>query len=98
MSGTLGKRWVRQGSLADTVLSYAISEPGEWTASSIADDLGYDKPYDKRRVSQTVVDLCRRGWLAARNWNDPSAPLHPSPRALNWWGERKSGGAGGGAS
>lgn len=89
MRGTLGKRWVKSGSLADTVLSYVISEPGEWTASSIADDLGYDKASEKRRVAYVVGDLCGRGWLAARNWHDPTAPLHPSPRALSWWGEKK---------
>ena len=39
MPVNVGQNFLRRGSLPQTVMSYAVSEPGEWTAQDIASDI-----------------------------------------------------------
>jgi predicted transcriptional regulator len=53
----VGQRFVLRGSLAQAVLSYVVSEPGEWTAREIAEDI----EIQVRVVIENVRSLQRRG-------------------------------------
>jgi predicted transcriptional regulator len=56
----VGQRFVLRGSLAQIVLSYAVSEPGYWTVSGITEDI------DRRKsnVLENVRSLKRRKLIA----------------------------------
>ena len=54
-----GSRGVKPGTVGETVLSYVASEPGEWTARTIAEDLGRGT----NATSCVVTDLRNRGLL-----------------------------------
>jgi Mn-dependent DtxR family transcriptional regulator len=55
----VGQRFVLRGSLAQAVLSYVVSEPGEWTARGIAEDI----EIQIRVVTENVRSLQRRGLI-----------------------------------
>lgn len=54
------------GSLAVTVMAYVLAEPGAWTASAIADDLGRHGRGERVRLLNTVSELRSRGLLEPR--------------------------------
>jgi len=64
----IGQRFVLRGSLAQAVLSYAVSEPGEWTIKEIAEDI-------EIRVSvvrENVRSLQRRGMVSKKKTIHPT--------------------------
>ena len=67
----IGQRFVLRGSIAQIVLSYAVSEPGEWTAKKIADDI----EKDRFRILENIRALRRRGLISARTVKES---LHPT--------------------
>jgi len=56
MAPKVGRRFVLRGSLAQTVLSYAVSEPGYWTVNDIVEDIDQEKS----TVIENVRSLQRR--------------------------------------
>lgn len=60
------------GTLIHTVLIYSVSEPGEWTAEDIADDLPEGDPAQVRRAVAALV----AGGLLHQNSTDHR--LYPS--------------------
>ena len=65
-------REIDPGTLVHTVLIYAVSEPGEWTATDIADDLPDGDAGATRRAVRVLVD----GGLLHENSTD--LRLYPS--------------------
>ncbi len=65
---------LNRGSLHHTLLIYAVSEPGEWTAADIADDL---VDTTVAGVTAAVQDLVGAGFLFR---NSTDARLYPSRR------------------
>lgn len=59
MPVNLGQNFLRRGSLPQTVMSYAVSEPGEWTAEDIASDISATVYV----VTETIGSLRRRKML-----------------------------------
>jgi len=59
MAVHLGQRFLLRGSLPQMVMSYAVSEPGEWTAREIAEDIEVTIYV----VSETLRSLRRRGMV-----------------------------------
>ena len=59
MPVNLGQHFLRRGSLPQTVMSYAVSEPGEWTAKEIASDISVTVYV----VTETIGSLRRRKML-----------------------------------
>ena len=45
---------IERGSVPHTILLYTVSEPGDWTASSIAEDLPGSDPAALRRAAKTL--------------------------------------------
>ena len=58
----LGQRFLLKGSLPQVVMSYAVSEPGEWTAASIAQDI----EVTIYSVNESIGALRRRGLILIR--------------------------------
>ena len=67
----IGQRFVLRGSIAQIVLSYAVSEHGEWTAISIADDI----EGDTSKIIENIRSLKRRGMISA---GAVRGPIHPT--------------------
>lgn len=65
----LGQHFLLRGSLPQTIMSYAVSEPGEWTAEEIASDISV-AVYS---VTETIGSLRRRKMLLIS-----SKQLHPT--------------------
>jgi hypothetical protein len=59
MPVSVGQNFLRRGSLPQTVMSYAVSEPGEWTAQGIASDISVTVYL----VTETIGSLRRRKML-----------------------------------
>lgn len=59
MPVNLGQNFLRKGSLPQTVMSYAVSEPGEWTAEEIAVDISVTV----YTVTETIGSLRRSKML-----------------------------------
>ena len=69
----IGQRFVLRGSLAQVVLSYAVSEPGEWTAQKIAEDI----EIRVSTISENVRSLERRGMIISKA---KLTSIHPTDR------------------
>ena len=67
----IGQRFVLRGSIAQIILSYAVSEPGEWTAISIADDIAGNA----FKIIENIRSLKRRGMISAAVVR---GPIHPT--------------------
>ena len=59
MPVSVGQNFLRKGSLPQPVMSYAVSEPGEWTAEDIASDISVTVYV----VTETIGSLRRRKML-----------------------------------
>jgi Mn-dependent DtxR family transcriptional regulator len=59
MPVNMGQHFLRRGSLPQAVMSYAVSEPGEWTARDIA----FDISVTVYLVTETIGSLRRRKML-----------------------------------
>lgn len=55
----VGQRFVLRGSLAQAVLSYAVSEPGYWTIQEIIEDINQKQT----NVVENVRSLQRRNMI-----------------------------------
>ena len=59
MGVPLGQKFLLRGSLPQMVMSYAVSEPGEWTARKISEDIEVIVYV----VTETIGSLRRRGMI-----------------------------------
>ena len=59
MAVHLGQKFLLRGSLPQMVMSYAVSEPGEWTAQEISEDI----EVIVYSVTETIGSLRRRGMI-----------------------------------
>ncbi len=62
MAPKVGQRFVLRGSLAQMVLSYAVSEPGYWTVSGIIEDT----EQEKANIIENVRSLQRRNLISSK--------------------------------
>ena len=67
------------GSIPYTVLLYSVSEPGEWRADDIAEDL---LDADPNAVRRAVEDLLKRGYLHRNSTDERLWPLKAGRAAL----------------
>jgi hypothetical protein len=69
---------IERGSVPHTVLLYTVSEPGDWTASSIADDLPGSDPAALKRAAKRLhsAGLIHINSADLRLWPRRSAKGH----------------------